>query len=142
MQLKVCTCGWGGGGGVKNCIYLRLPHNYKQIIIAGVAVVVTMFICLYECDLYFCDLDVCQHGEVRLTSTLNVSKSAAEDRMHVAGRVEVCLDGTWSRVCGSNGWTSREAMVVCRQLIGPDDVMGMFVASDTFPVFICFVDVV
>ena len=65
-------------------------------------------------------IDVCQHGEVRLTSA-----SAGEKHKYVAGHVDVCLDGVWSRVCG-NSWTSREAVVVCRQLFGRDNVMGMF----------------
>lgn len=31
------------------------------------------------------------------------------------GRVEVCLSGVWSSICGSN-WSIEEATVVCRQL--------------------------
>ena len=33
------------------------------------------------------------------------------------GRVEVCEGGCWGAVCiGDDGWSSREAAVVCRQL--------------------------
>ena len=31
------------------------------------------------------------------------------------GKVEVCLDGLWTRVC-SNRWDIRDAEVVCHQL--------------------------
>lgn len=32
------------------------------------------------------------------------------------GRVDVCINGRWGRVCeDSNGWSDVEARVVCRQ---------------------------
>lgn len=33
----------------------------------------------------------------------------------IEGRVEVCIDETWSTVC-DNGWLTTEANVVCKQL--------------------------
>lgn len=33
----------------------------------------------------------------------------------MAGKVEVCMNGVWSNICG-RGWSSRNAGVVCRQL--------------------------
>ena len=47
---------------------------------------------------------VCIHGEIRLVG-----------RNNILGRVEICLNGVWGTVC-DNGWDSRDARVVCRQL--------------------------
>ena len=50
--------------------------------------------------------DVCSHGDIRLVP---ISSSQA------LGRVEVCLSGVWSSVCGVD-WDVADATVVCRQL--------------------------
>ena len=47
----------------------------------------------------------CDHGEVRL-----VGGSGPHE-----GRVEVCRDSQWGRVCSSL-WDDNDAIVVCRQL--------------------------
>ena len=47
----------------------------------------------------------CDNGEVRLVARESDSE----------GRVEMCLNSTWSIIC-SNGWNSASAMAVCRQL--------------------------
>lgn len=47
----------------------------------------------------------CIHGDIRLAVVSN----------HLGGRVEVCFDGVWGRVCNS-GWNTASAMVACRQL--------------------------
>ena len=44
-------------------------------------------------------------GDVRLSDGLSSDE----------GRVEVCVGGDWGTVC-DNGWSSHEAIVVCRQL--------------------------
>lgn len=50
---------------------------------------------------------VCQHGDVQL-----VPLAGSVD---MAGKVEVCVDGVWSNICG-RGWSSRDAGIVCMQL--------------------------
>ena len=70
--------------------------------------------------IYICILDICQHGEVRLTP----SNDSGVDEGAQEGRVEVCLHGVWNRICGSSSWSTTDAIVVCRQVLGPDNVMG------------------
>ncbi len=50
--------------------------------------------------------DVCAHGDTRLVPIIS---------LEALGRVEVCLSGAWSSICGSN-WDTSDAAVVCRQL--------------------------
>ena len=47
----------------------------------------------------------CLEGSVRLTGS-------ASDR---EGRVEVCIGGNWSTICGDL-WDDQDASVVCREL--------------------------
>ena len=47
----------------------------------------------------------CTNGDVRL-----VNGSSPHE-----GRVEICVNEVWGSVC-SNGWSSYDAKVVCRQL--------------------------
>lgn len=51
----------------------------------------------------------CENGEARL----------ADGSTKREGRVEVCMDGEWSSVCGKK-WDYREARTVCRQLKFPN----------------------
>ena len=48
----------------------------------------------------------CANGELRLQD------GNREDQ----GRVEICLGGRWTSVCGDLDWDKRDAQVVCRQL--------------------------
>lgn len=54
-------------------------------------------------------IDVCLHGDIRLIPTESSPLPEA------LGQVEVCLNGVWSCICGSE-WTNEEATVACRQL--------------------------
>eukprot|EP00731_Ephydatia_muelleri_P030938 Em0022g452a len=47
----------------------------------------------------------CSDGQIRLVNGTS----------RAVGRVEVCFNGEWGRVCGGS-WSTREADVVCRQL--------------------------
>ena len=50
-------------------------------------------------------VDVCEEGDVRL----------AGGSVNSEGRVEICIDETWSTIC-DNGWSLNDANVVCQQL--------------------------
>ena len=47
----------------------------------------------------------CNETDVRLVEGQTISN----------GRVEICLNGLWGSVC-DDGWDTRDAQVVCRQL--------------------------
>ena len=47
----------------------------------------------------------CTEGDVRLFSSNDQRE----------GRVQVCFNSTWGNIC-IDGWDSRDASVVCRQL--------------------------
>jgi len=59
---------------------------------------------VYILFLPFC-IASCTSGDVRLAGGLEPTE----------GRVEVCVGGRWSGVCGSS-WNYQDAYVVCRQL--------------------------
>ena len=48
---------------------------------------------------------VCEEGDVRLQG----------GRLETEGRVEICINETWSTIC-DNGWSINDANVVCQQL--------------------------
>jgi len=59
----------------------------------------------------------CTHGSVRLAGGLEPTE----------GRVEVCVGGRWSGVCGSS-WNYQDVYVLCRQLGYP--ATGMWASSE------------
>ena len=52
-----------------------------------------------------CNVGVCQPGTIQLVATQSEG----------TGLVQVCLDGSWTYVCG-NGWSNVDAGIACRQL--------------------------
>ena len=50
-------------------------------------------------------LGACQAGTIQLVT----------GQSEGTGLVQVCLDGSWTYVCGS-GWSTADAEVACRQL--------------------------
>ena len=48
---------------------------------------------------------VCTDGKIRLQGSTNV----------LVGRVEVCVNGTWTTVCDEH-WDDNDARVICQQL--------------------------
>ena len=48
---------------------------------------------------------ICEEGDARLVYGDVVNE----------GRVEICIDETWSTIC-DNGWSLNDANVVCQQL--------------------------
>ena len=73
------------------CIQYQLPPNLYP----------TQFLVIY----LFTVATNCTDGNVRLAGGLE----------HTEGRVEVCVQGKWRGVCGTN-WNYQDAFVVCRQL--------------------------
>ena len=61
---------------------------------------------IYILPSYYLLAAPCRDGEVQLVG---------DRRYRNFGRVEVCINGTWSKLCGINA-TYKDASVVCRQL--------------------------
>lgn len=57
-----------------------------------------------ELSLSMC-VGVCTDGKVRLSDSSN----------ELIGRVEVCVNGTWTTICDAH-WNDSDATVICRQL--------------------------
>lgn len=69
-----------------------------------------------EARVIIIDLDPsfeCRTGDIRLVDNTT-------DGLSARGRVEVCVNRTWSRVC-DNGWDYRDAVVACNQLQLPSN---------------------
>ena len=99
-----------------SCSYVMPSSNKIHSEDAGVLCVPGWFVFIHLCTflaIYICisklliyiHADSCQDGDARLVG----GQSAYE------GRVEVCLSQRWGTVA-DNGWSTKDAQVVCRQL--------------------------
>ncbi len=85
------------------CFQVPLVESYSQLIIIDNT-------CCKCLTLNYNNCTGCTNGTVRLVG-------GSTDR---EGRVEVCVGGRWGTVCG-DGWTDREAGLVCSRLGYPQE---------------------
>ena len=76
-----------------------MPHNHTYIVTHVIPVWQRQSVLLEFL------LDVCSEGDVRLCG----GRNSAE------GRVEICFNNQWGRVC-DRSWSNSDSNVVCRQL--------------------------
>ena len=74
----------------------------------------------YTINLYIIIKNLGEIGAVRLTNGLSPEQ----------GIVEICLNGSWFRLCGRN-WNYWNTLVVCRQLGYPDTKAGKYKVGHT-----------
>lgn len=96
--------------------YFSVHYNYVYI--------TSEYICIYFIDITISSTLLCNNGSVRLID-------GETDR---EGRVEVCLNNEWSRIC-QDKWDYREAAVVCSQLAYP--IEGSFNSTQTTQTYTC-----
>lgn len=73
----------------------------------------------------------CAHGDIRLV------QFSSNNQRSYQGRVEVCINGVWGTVT-DDGWDSREARVVCRQLGYSDLSKTVVMDKNIYFFYSCF----
>ena len=72
-----------------------------------------------HCRMNFYILPLCGYSDMnQLVLCVNGEVRHANGYTEREGRVDVCIKGVWSTVCGKN-WDDREAQTVCQQLKYP-----------------------
>uniref|UniRef100_A0A1X7TQF9 SRCR domain-containing protein n=2 Tax=Amphimedon queenslandica TaxID=400682 RepID=A0A1X7TQF9_AMPQE len=91
---------------------------------------------LIECRTRSCDATTCSHyNDAGVTCERNCTDGEIRlgDGAVLRGRVEVCINNTWTTICASY-WTDKEATVICSQLgysrYGAVATYGVFIDSE------------
>uniref|UniRef100_A0A1X7T3T8 SRCR domain-containing protein n=1 Tax=Amphimedon queenslandica TaxID=400682 RepID=A0A1X7T3T8_AMPQE len=91
---------------------------------------------LIECRTRSCDATTCSHyndAGVTCERTCTDGEIRLGDYAVLRGRVEVCINNTWTTICASY-WTDKEATVICFQLgysrYGAGATYGVFIDNE------------
>ena len=72
-----------------------------------------MYMCIFTFKSFV--LVTANVSNVQLTNCTNGDIRLVNGSSQYSGRVEICANNVWGRVC-KNGWSTYDALVVCNQL--------------------------
>ena len=114
------------GIGVHNCFQGSEEAGVicKSKLYIAVLVIIIVEMPIFSMTHYYCSSHsplghLCNETDIRLVNNdgyvWEMESPGIGNSSTVEGRVEICVDGTWSTVC-DDGWDVLDAEVVCRQL--------------------------